>query len=194
MYLQLLQQQQINHIVINIDKVQQEILEVEEAFPNLYFEYPHFVKGEINICAVYDGKNLIHNPDQQDKEKYKNTFVKDVYEIKIDLSNYKIYEMGNRINRTSDNHINSDGSCCLGLFDKQFKSLIGFIKFRVLPFFVWHGYKSKYNKTPPWGEWSHGEQGLKEFKQAKKDLGRNDPCLCGSGIKYKKCCLTQQSN
>jgi uncharacterized protein YecA (UPF0149 family) len=21
-----------------------------------------------------------------------------------------------------------------------------------------------------------------------KDVGRNDPCLCGSGKKYKKCC------
>lgn len=21
------------------------------------------------------------------------------------------------------------------------------------------------------------------------DIGRNDPCLCGSGQKYKKCCL-----
>jgi uncharacterized protein YchJ len=23
----------------------------------------------------------------------------------------------------------------------------------------------------------------------KKEIGRNDPCLCGSGKKYKKCCL-----
>jgi len=22
-----------------------------------------------------------------------------------------------------------------------------------------------------------------------KDIGRNDPCPCGSGLKYKKCCL-----
>jgi hypothetical protein len=26
------------------------------------------------------------------------------------------------------------------------------------------------------------------------DLGRNDPCLCGSGLKYKKCCLTKPDN
>jgi len=24
--------------------------------------------------------------------------------------------------------------------------------------------------------------------QAKKEPGRNDPCPCGSGKKYKKCC------
>ncbi len=23
-------------------------------------------------------------------------------------------------------------------------------------------------------------------------IGRNDPCLCGSGKKYKKCCLGQE--
>ncbi|HEX8409585.1 MAG TPA: SEC-C metal-binding domain-containing protein [Thermoanaerobaculia bacterium] len=23
------------------------------------------------------------------------------------------------------------------------------------------------------------------------DVGRNDPCLCGSGRKYKRCCLKQ---
>lgn len=25
-------------------------------------------------------------------------------------------------------------------------------------------------------------------------IGRNDPCPCGSGIKYKKCCLSKESN
>jgi SWIM/SEC-C metal-binding protein len=24
-------------------------------------------------------------------------------------------------------------------------------------------------------------------------IGRNDPCLCGSGKKYKKCCLLEES-
>jgi hypothetical protein len=27
------------------------------------------------------------------------------------------------------------------------------------------------------------------FLGANKKVGRNDPCLCGSGKKYKKCCL-----
>ena len=26
------------------------------------------------------------------------------------------------------------------------------------------------------------------YKGAKPDIGRNDPCICGSGIKFKKCC------
>ena len=27
-------------------------------------------------------------------------------------------------------------------------------------------------------------------KKAKAQVGRNDPCPCGSGKKYKKCCMT----
>lgn len=41
----------------------------------------------------------------------------------------------------------------------------------------------------------HKEQRLKKLSQKKlrlldktRKLGRNDPCFCGSGIKYKKCC------
>ncbi|MBI5118565.1 SEC-C domain-containing protein [Candidatus Poribacteria bacterium] len=26
-------------------------------------------------------------------------------------------------------------------------------------------------------------------KETRRDVGRNDPCPCGSGKKYKKCCL-----
>ena len=31
------------------------------------------------------------------------------------------------------------------------------------------------------------------FKTKKKKIGRNDPCPCGSGKKYKKCCLNKTS-
>ena len=32
----------------------------------------------------------------------------------------------------------------------------------------------------------------KPFKRAEEKLGRNDPCPCGSGRKYKQCCLDQK--
>ena len=32
-----------------------------------------------------------------------------------------------------------------------------------------------------------------DFKGKKKKIGRNDPCPCGSGKKYKKCCLNKDS-
>lgn len=30
---------------------------------------------------------------------------------------------------------------------------------------------------------------LQTKKQCLKKIGRNDPCICGSGKKYKRCCL-----
>jgi preprotein translocase subunit SecA len=33
-----------------------------------------------------------------------------------------------------------------------------------------------------------GEQVVKQLKLDKPKVGRNDPCPCGSGKKYKKCC------
>lgn len=30
--------------------------------------------------------------------------------------------------------------------------------------------------------------GVKQKKEKEK-IGRNDPCFCGSGEKYKKCCM-----
>jgi uncharacterized protein YecA (UPF0149 family) len=36
--------------------------------------------------------------------------------------------------------------------------------------------------------YSHDEINLKD----KMKIGRNDPCPCGSGKKYKKCCLLKK--
>ncbi len=33
-----------------------------------------------------------------------------------------------------------------------------------------------------------GQQKVKQIKLAQPKVGRNDPCPCGSGKKYKKCC------
>lgn len=34
------------------------------------------------------------------------------------------------------------------------------------------------------GRFMHAAQ----YRGAKPDIGRNDPCICGSGLKRKKCC------
>lgn len=41
------------------------------------------------------------------------------------------------------------------------------------------------------GEWFYHDGKMPELKQVRRDtpkVGRNDPCPCGSGKKYKKCC------
>ena len=40
-------------------------------------------------------------------------------------------------------------------------------------------------------EWQYIDSRLPDVKQYKREtpkIGRNDPCVCGSGKKYKKCC------
>ena len=56
------------------------------------------------------------------------------------------------------------------------------------------------DNAPDWGHKGYSAQGLEEYyKLEEKELneifwvkehnaGRNDPCPCGSGLKYKKCC------
>ena len=33
---------------------------------------------------------------------------------------------------------------------------------------------------------------LKPMRTSEPQVGRNDPCPCGSGLKFKKCCLKKQ--
>lgn len=35
---------------------------------------------------------------------------------------------------------------------------------------------------------------MKKSNVNKTKIGRNDPCFCGSGLKYKKCCLRKKRN
>ena len=41
---------------------------------------------------------------------------------------------------------------------------------------------------------AHDKRSLRNWpwrirREVKLDIGRNDPCVCGSGRKYKKCCM-----
>jgi len=68
----------------------------------------------------------------------------------------------------------------------------------------WACFKSKRNSmsehdednlTDIFDEMQKGIEQEKMLEQKMKKVGRNDPCPCGSGKKYKKCCIdTQQNN
>jgi preprotein translocase subunit SecA len=36
-----------------------------------------------------------------------------------------------------------------------------------------------------------GKEKVKTIRRASPKIGRNDPCPCGSGKKYKKCCMSR---
>jgi len=44
------------------------------------------------------------------------------------------------------------------------------------------------NHLPESGKWDDEYPQLPYVKES-PDIGRNDPCPCGSGKKYKKCCM-----
>ena len=48
-------------------------------------------------------------------------------------------------------------------------------------------FENRYRKIKEWGSSHLGAKGAKAIKTTQK-AGRNDPCPCGSGKKYKKCC------
>lgn len=48
----------------------------------------------------------------------------------------------------------------------------------------WDGILSKERRDEITREWRSSKQAVSQ-----KNVGRNDPCPCGSGKKYKKCCM-----
>ena len=48
--------------------------------------------------------------------------------------------------------------------------------------------KQNFAARPVEGVANDGKKKIKEVAKTKKTVGRNDPCICGSGKKYKNCC------
>jgi hypothetical protein len=108
-----------------------------------------------------------------------------------------------RWQKDADTHINSDWSLCLfvpgesGIDFGQFDSLNSL--FAVLQTFLFkeHVYQQALGKEQftgvkavwPGEARPHGMAGIAEAVRAKGRIRRNEPCLCGSGNKFKFCCL-----
>ncbi len=59
---------------------------------------------------------------------------------------------------------------------------------------TWAGYKEEKEEVPDYGELN--DYDIPDFQQEESNLpelkiGRNSPCPCGSGKKYKKCCMNK---
>jgi SEC-C motif domain protein len=70
---------------------------------------------------------------------------------------------------------------------------IGMVEFKAT--FLYEGKESCHHETAFFkkqdGNWvfSEGKVVQQPFRLTEPKIGRNDPCGCGSGKKYKKCCL-----
>ena len=146
-------------------------------------------------------------------------FLCDVFEIEVRMGiEYigrngwpAVHEVGGRCESIADSqgvklidlHLYSDTkSCCLGIRHSREMNLTirRFMCDIVIPFFYRLSYVDHFGieaaRENLWDEYSHGEEGYKEHKRdmddiARRSNGRNKLCPCGSGIKYKKCCLDE---
>ncbi len=174
--------------------------EIQQYFPELKIKTDK-VCGKIEFYAKY-AQNHRKQWIIESCELEKNDCVHGKYKIEIALNRPGIplvFETGGKITslahrlgkKLTDFHINNDGSCCLdfSLNISQNLTASQFILNKVYPFFVWQAYYEKFEALPPVGEYSHGKEVIEEFYKDITSLGRNDLCTCGSGKKFKKCCL-----
>lgn len=128
-----------------------------------------------------------------------------------------LMETGNKIPKEANWH-NSNWTCCLSTNAKMFYllenniTLLRWLEKFAHPYLANHVYKKKTGKYAG-KEYDHGTNGLiqgyyeifdlsgsNEVLQRLmlicelQKLGRNDPCFCKSGKKYKKCFLIDPSN
>ena len=183
-------------------------------FPNLYYDADsRKILGELDFCAVYDqesGKVTIANLAEETDFLIQDVFEIEIYVDDLDMNGWpKVFEVGGKYRRIAekcevpiiDLHIYPHNSaCCLGLKYRESQQLCieDFIYELVIPFFYRLSYTDKFGidrvRRDLWGEYSHGDKGQMEHfleivNVARHNPGRNDPCPCGSGKKYKKCHL-----
>ena len=184
----------------------QEFKKIQELFPNLFYDKrDNSINGELDFYARYQKNDKKNRKINWEIVLFSagNDCFHGYYEIKILLSNAQhgwpeVFETSGKIKKIAqetnkeeiDLHLYpSDGSCCLGICINPNISLSAFIFNIVCPYFVWQAYFSKYRDIPPCGEYSHDTNVKQEFSQDLDNRGRNELCICGSGKKYKKCCL-----
>jgi len=53
----------------------------------------------------------------------------------------------------------------------------------------WAGFKPKQHRDQSAGDWRPNPLSMVPARNPFRNIGRNDPCPCGSGKKFKKCCI-----
>jgi len=184
--------------------------------PNLkYNVLQHRLVGELNFCAEYDKTTELLTIGDKPSVKNLQTHLCDAFEIEMRMDPDstmangwpRVYEIGGRYTKIAqktnvpsvDLHFYNDGACCLGInyFPERNLTLGRFVNGLVVPFFYRLSYTDRFGidaaRSDLWPEYSHGEKGHREYREdmlaISSNTGRNDPCLCGSGLKYKRCCI-----
>ena len=179
------------------------------------------IVGELNFCAAYDpdlAKLRIEKGGADADLRALPGFISDVFEVEIRLDYEStgkngwppVLEIGGRHQAIAercgvdpaDLHFFSGGVCCLGIKKSRERNLTleRFLYELLIPFLYWLAYTDRFGivavRNDLWGEYSHGDAGYDEHRRkmalyAQNNAGRNAPCPCGSGRKYKLCCLDE---
>jgi hypothetical protein len=102
-----------------------------------------------------------------------------------------------------DSHINSDWSLCLFVpgesgidfgHNNSLNDLFAVVQTFLFKEFLYQRDLKREDLTGVKAVWpgearAHGLAGIAEAVRDKGKVGRNEPCLCGSGKKFKVCCL-----
>ena len=180
----------------------------------LYDAATYEITGDIAFCAAYDSSMKRLRIGDDAAHRRLDSFLCDSFSLRIDLATIdsngwpRVYEVGGRHTQISskhkvdtiDLHFYPDGSCCLGIrfSSERHLTIERFLDEIVIPFFYRLSYVDRHGllaaKRDLWGEYSHGEDGIREYmneilSMATMDPGRNELCPCGSRRKYKRCHL-----
>lgn len=157
----------INNYIQNLSDVEKEINKNEEL------EFAAIPKSELVIMSK-ENYNLELKCGKEFYKEFSNTFEssKDMIQTLMDELSIEIQE--NDINDSIELILNE-----MEVEDENIKATAGsmMIKFA--------------NKVRMWkykGNTANDMKVLNSTVQKQVSIGRNDPCICGSGKKYKKCC------
>ena len=193
---------------------------LRDAFPGLSYDpSARVVTGDLDFCARYDARTerLRIEGAARDPVVQSAGLICDVFSVRIEVETVAdsaidwpaVYETGGRCASIAkaleiperDLHVSSDGSCCLGIqIDPGPHALERFIDDLVVPFFYRVAYAERFGlervREDLWDEYRHGADGLRGRLQEilSTHVGRNDPCPCGNGRKYKACCLRKNED
>ena len=186
-------------------------------FPELaYAPVDQRIDGKLRFCAAFDRNSGQLKLGDTDEHRAIGAFLCDTFKVRIDLGHLedngwpRVYEVGGRCidiaeqNQCAmiDLHLFEDGACCLGLNFATDRNLTleRFIPELVIPFFYRLAYTDRYGlaaaKDDLWGEYCHGDAGVRKYQEEILQLvgnnpGRNESCPCGGGLKYKRCHLVE---
>lgn len=172
-----------NHFVIKWkDVFYNDALEVEEDYKNHYQvvkKKPYYEPEKDELLKYLDDEYFECNDQYRDFEKYIGMLVEDKQAVSNIVYDTHLGFIDDTDLQFTINHIQALG-------DFEFESQQDIIQL------MDHLMKLQ-NNTRMWLNNGFTPLELRKVSTKIQKVGRNDPCPCGSGKKYKKCCLLKES-